>query len=228
MTPLEAFIGHVGTTFLVVTSLGIVVRRRYRVWPTFGLYVAFLSVYALLIALWPGRFHRPAFWIVNESVASLLRFAVALELAFRTFRHFPGALARLRVVLLAVIGATLMLVVVATPARLDYTAFVGQIQPRILNGAVWLFSAIAVLILWYRLPILPFYKKVLLSYVPYLLVFTVAMNVLGAMGWERGQFMSYLNQLAYVVLVAFWAHTAWQPVRVPTVEPVHVPLRQPV
>ena len=33
-----------------------------------------------------------------------------------------------------------------------------DLQPRVLNGSIWLFTAIAALILWYRLPVDPFHK----------------------------------------------------------------------
>jgi hypothetical protein len=65
-------------------------------------------------------------------------------------------------------------------------------------------------ILWYRLPVRPFHKRVLLSYLPYLLIFTVAMNALRRpAGSEDGS--SYFNQIAYLTLAA-WAWAAWQPV----------------
>lgn len=218
MTPLQAAIGYAGTAFMFATLAGLIARLRYREWWSFSLYLSFDTVYAFLIALWPERYHRPALWVMNESIGNLLRFVMALELAYRTFRGFPGAVARLRLVLLTVIGFSLV-VVVATPPRLDYMTFMGHVHPRVLNGSIWLFTAVAALILWYRLPVRPFSKRVLLSYLPYLLVFTVAMNALGAVGWERGLAFNYLNQLAYLILVAYWAYAAWQPARLPVFEP---------
>ncbi len=222
MTPLQAAIGYTGTAFMFATLAGLIARQRYREWWSFSLYLSFDTVYALLIALWPERYHRPAPWMLNENISNLLRFVVALELAYRTFRGFPGAMARLRVVLLAVIGFTLAVVLAATPPWLDYMAFMGHLYPRVLNGSIWLFTAVAALILWYRLPVRPFSKRVLLSYLPYLLVSTVAMNALGAVGWERGLVFNYLRQLAYLALVAHWAHAAWQPVVLPSVRPVRI------
>ena len=222
MTPFQAAIGYAGTAFMFATLVGLIARQRYREWWSFSLYLLFDTVYALLIAVWPERFHRPAPWMLNESISSLLRFVAALELAYRTFRGFPGAMARLRVVLLTVIGFTLAVVLAATPARLDYMAFMGHVHPRVVNGSVWLFTAIAALILWYRLPVRLFSKRILLSWVPYLLVFAVAMNGLGAIGWERGLALDYLRQVAYLALVAYWAYAAWQPARLPVFEPARV------
>ncbi len=209
MAPIQVWLGLAGTVLLFIVLGGVVVRRRYREWWSFALYLSFLTAYATLVALQPERYHTPALWVVNESITGVLRFLVAVELAFRTFRGFPGAMARLRVALLAVVSATLLVVLAATPPRLTYVAFVGQVTPRVVNGSIWLFTAIAVLILWYRLPVRIFHKRILLSYVPYLLVFTVAMNALGASGWERGRLLSNLNQLAYLALMGFWAHAVW-------------------
>jgi hypothetical protein len=87
---------------------------------------------------------------------------------------------------------------------------VGDLLPRIVNGTVWLFSGLAALILWYRLPLKPFYKRVVLSYVPYLFISTVVMTLLAKRGWEKGANIQYLNQLAYVALLAYWNYAIWR------------------
>jgi len=222
MTPLQALLGQTGTALLCIALAGVIARRRYREWWVFALYLSFVTVNALLISFWPERFYRPALWMVNESITNLLRFVMALELAYRTFRGFPGAMARLRVVLLSVVGVTLLVVLAATPPRLDYVTFIGQVQPRVLNGSVWLFTAIGALILWYRLPVRAFHKRILLGYVPYLLVFTLDVNAAGALGWERGLAFRYANQLAYLLLLAYWAHAAWQPLALPALGPARI------
>ena len=111
-------------------------------------------------------------------------------------------------------------------------SFLAELHPRVLNGSIWLFTAIAALILWYRLPVEPFHKAVLLSYVPYLLVFTVTMNVLGSLGWagwERGWAVRYFNQLAYLALMMHWARAAWRRVEAPARPPERqTSVREPV
>jgi hypothetical protein len=221
MTVVQVLLGASGTLALCGALAGVIARERYREWWSFSLYLSLVSVYGLLIAVSPGRYRTPNLWMANENISNLARFGMALELAYRTFRGFPGAMARVRAVSLGVIGVTLVVVLAATPPQLDYRTFVGQVQPRVLNGSVWLFTAIGALILWYRLPVRPFHKRVLLSYLPYLLIFTVAMNALGALGWERGRLVSYFNQIAYLTLAVFWAWAAWQPV-----EPDRRPLNQ--
>ena len=82
-----------------------------------------------------------------------------------------------------------------------------------------MFTAIAALILWYRLPVAPLHKSVLLGYVPYLLFQLVYLHLLVARSWEN-RAIGYLNQAAYLVLVSHWAWTAWRgPVSLPPGEP---------
>jgi hypothetical protein len=229
MTWAQAWIGHASTVALAVVVAGVFARGRYRVWTLFAVFLAATLVSSVMMGVWPSRFYRPAFWQAKEIALNLLRFGMALELAYRTFRAFPGALATLRWTLLLVLGATFVAVVAISGDRSDFHSFVTDFQPRVLNGSIWLFTAIAALILWYRLPVDPFRKAVLVGYVPFLLVFTVTMNVLGSLGWERGRFVTYLYQLAYLALMIHWARAAWRRVEAPTRPPaVRSPAREPL
>jgi hypothetical protein len=215
MSLLQAVLTHAATPILLAVLAGLIVKRRLRLWYTFPLLVAAVLASNLLIGLWPGRFFRWSFWQAKETVHDVIRFAMAVELALRTFRAFPGALATARRALLVVLALT-WIAVSAVPTRVEPTAgervliFAAELHPRVVNGTIWLFTAIAALILWYRIPVHPFHKAVLLGYVPYLLVFTIVFNALGQWGWQRLPFLSYASQLAYLALVAFWAHAAWR------------------
>jgi hypothetical protein len=43
---------------------------------------------------------------------------------------------------------------------------------------------IAGLILWYRLPVRPFHKAILLSYLPYVFIFMILLSYIGQAGWR--------------------------------------------
>jgi len=213
----QTLLGYLGSGLLAATLTGLARTGRYRLWYSFTLCLAVIFAASAAIGL-SSRFHSPSVWKWQELVVDVLRMAMALELALRIFRDFPGARAKLRWVLVLV-GAATLVVIARAPHGADvwlkhdqdaYEAFVSDLQPRVLNGAVWLFTGIAFLVLWYRLPIHPFHKAVLLSYVPYLLIFTTALKTLGALGWERGWYVRYANQLAYAALVGFWTHAAWR------------------
>jgi hypothetical protein len=219
MTAVQAWIGYAGTVALATVVAGVLVRRRYRLWYFFALFLVTTLISTLMMAAWPGNFHTRGFWQAKETALNVLRFAMALELGFRTFRAFPGALAMLRWALLLVLTVTFVAVIVVSGDGVDFRSFVSDLQPRVLNGSIWLFTGIAALILWYRLPVHPFHKAVLLSYVPFLLVFTMALNALTSLGWERGWYVNYAYQLAYFALMIHWACAAWRRVDVPTRPP---------
>ena len=201
-------IGLAGVALLLLTLAGLVVRGRWRQWYAFALYLpviaAFSAAFVFLPELW-----TPEVWYVQANVLNALRFAVALELAARTFRAFPGARSTLRPVMLLVLILTFGMLVAFPWSAVEYQSFLEELQPRLLNGTVWLFTAIAALILWYRLPVAPLHKSVLLAYVPYLLFELLFLRVFVARSWQVPA-LGYLNQAAYLLLVAFWARVAWR------------------
>ena len=229
-----ALIGGVAVLLALGTVGGLAVRHRVGVCYTFVIYLVAVEGSDLLMLLWPGFFYAQWFWVESQTLVSVLRFAVALELTYRTFRAFPGARATARVVLLLVVAATL-LVVAGThdaeplPGGDVLGPMISRVQPRIVNGTIWLLTAVGALILWYRLPVHPFHKAILTGFVPYLLVFTTALNLLETQGWQIREEVNYLHTGAYVALLGYWAWAAWRraedPLRAPETEPAlrHVP-----
>jgi hypothetical protein len=218
-----------GPLLALATLAGLVARRRLGVCYAFAPYLGAILLSDLLMALWPHRFYWQWFWVGKELVITLLRFAVALELAYHTFRAFPGALAAARAVIRAVLLVTLVVVLAGTGSSeapvsdTPLSPFIVELQPRILNGAIWLFTAIAALVLWYRLPVHPFHKAILTGLVPYLLIFTVSLKLIESHGWAINARVNYLHSAAFVLLLAYWTYAAWRrseaPFRPPAAEP---------
>jgi hypothetical protein len=225
MLTVWSLLAYAGTGTMAVVLAGIFARRRYRVWFFFPLFLAVSLLCTVMMLFWPRQFYTTDFWQGKENALNLLRFAMALELAYRTFRAFPGALATLRWVLLLVLAATLFAVIAVSGGATDFRSFMADLQPRVLNGSIWLFTAIAALILWYRLPVHPFHKAILLTYVPFLLVFTVSMNAWTelaawtAAGWPRAWFVTHSYQVAYLALMIYWSYAAWRRVEEPARPP---------
>jgi hypothetical protein len=214
MTRLQELLGYLATGFLLAVFAGLLFRSLYRRWWTFAAFVGAVAIYSLGIIAWPSKFYEQSLWTAQETVLNLLRLAAACEVGLRVFRPFPGALRTLRTVVLIVLTVTLATIAAVTPDVLDYTTFLGKIQPRVLNGAVWLFTAVAGLILWYRLPVNHFQKAIVLSYVPYLLLFTILLDRLVAAGSDgtqwKGQWVIYANQIAFLALLAYWTLVTWR------------------
>jgi hypothetical protein len=207
MSPLAKVIGFASTLLLLTTLVGLVVRGHWRAWYSYALYISVLSVFATLYFVDPVHFYRQSVWMMQENLVNAVRFAMALELAARTFRAFPGARSTLNGVVMVVVAATLALALPSYDPEHNYVNFVVNLQPRLLSGSLWLFTAIAALILWYRLPVLQFRKAILMTYLPYLIFSTAFLNLLNLYGWPPA--LQYLNQVVYLTLVSFWAYTAW-------------------
>jgi len=210
---------------LPVSAIVAGVVRRGR-WPVCRMFLLFLLVVLLtdlLPTIWPERFYTKSFWLIRESLHNGLRFAVALELAYRTFRSFPGARSTARALLLFLVASTLAVVLSATwgmPSVPEFSAIFTELQPRLLFGTLWLLTGIAALILWYRLPVDPMHKAILLGWVPYLLVFSVGLKLLADLGWDRWlPALNYVNATAYFLLLIYWARAAWAPAGAPARAP---------
>ncbi|PYQ17881.1 MAG: hypothetical protein DMF79_16415 [Acidobacteria bacterium] len=226
---------------LTVTVLvGLFMRRRYRVCYSFVGYLLAVLVGDLLLFVGPsslqdgdwlfgilgkGGFYSRRFWLAKELILNLMKFAVALELAYRTVRAFPGARSTARKLLFVAFAAILVSVAAFMPQVSEVNdadlinRMAGQLQPRVLSGTVWLLTGIASLVLWYRLPVDRFHKAILTGFVPFLLIFTIALNAIDSHGWSDPfrRAVNYVHTLAYVLLLAYWAWEAWAPPAPPTV-----------
>jgi hypothetical protein len=219
MASFQVAIGFLGLVTLLAVLVGLVARHRWNVAYTFTVYLAVVFVTDLLMTLWPAIFYTKAFYLAKENVINALRFGVAIELLYRTFRAFPSAQRTARGVTFLVLTGTLLFVLLATRDQPDAYTMINKIQPRVISASVWLFTALAGLILWYRLPIDAFQKAILLGWVPYLLVFSAALNYVGDYGPEFIVVTNTIHTLAYLGLLVFWARAAWQPARVSVMRP---------
>ena len=194
----------VGTLQLVLLFATLIARRHYRLAPIFTLYAGGLS--ATHIAL--NLAYVPETWIVHQAVSAALRFGVALELVQRSFGAFPAAAATARRVMFALVVVTGVLAISAFDP--DYHQFTTITVASLATGTVWILTALAALVLWYRLPLTVLQKAILIGFAPYLLVFTVMMNLLASLGWQHRDWLSYVNTGSYVVLIGYWTWTAWR------------------
>lgn len=216
MTTFQWWIGVGGVLITTALLTGLVVRRRYRACYAFCGYLLAVVVADCLILAWPERFLRWDFWLLKETVHSLLKFGIALELGLRTLQGFPGARATARfVVLLVLLFALAGMLADPIDRSADLADLASRLHPRILNTAIWLFTAIAAVILWYRLPVDAFHKAILIGFVPYLLVFTVAINALESVGPDIERLVGYAHPLAYLLVLTYWTYAAWRPQEAP-------------
>jgi len=106
MTSLNLALAHAVKLALLVAFAGVLVRGRARQCWAFPAYLATVLVANSLGSFWPARFHTPQAWVVFQGAYDLLKMVVVLELAWRAFAVFPGAMRSARVVLLLLLAAS--------------------------------------------------------------------------------------------------------------------------
>lgn len=216
MTASQLAIVRLGLILQVALLAGVILRRRYSACVAFLVYLVATIVPAFLFGFWPGRFYTWDNYILNEIVHNLVKFAIALELAYRTCRAFPGAfLTARRVVLFAFLALAVVALGIQT-AGLQPSDVQLEWNARVLNGTIWLFTALAAVILWYRIPVHAFHKAILVGFVPYLLVFSIGLRALAEWG-EGARLLQRVHTLGYLALLGYWNRAAWartsEPVR---------------
>lgn len=227
MSAHQLLLANLVRTAVLLTLVGLLVRRRSHLCWTFMVYLAAILAGNTLVSFWPERFYNQSFYIMKASVYDVLKLCIATELAYRVFRAFPGALLRARAVL-APIMAIITLGVISVPAGTDFFDMVNRYQPQIQTGMIWLLSATAVLTVWYNLPLNRLHRNLLLGFSSYLIVFVTTANILRSFGFARlRETINLVDAYAYLVLVSWWAFTAWRSDEAFEIAPVRTPALVP-
>jgi hypothetical protein len=208
MTEVQAVVAHASRLLLLALLAGMLWRGRVRQCLAFGAYVIAALLGNTLVWLWPSRFYTPEFWVAKQGVYDVLKAAIALELAWRVFRAFPGALRTARLVLLAVLGLSTVCLA-AVPTRPAY-AVVWEWQSGVVTAGLWLLTATALTAVWYQVPLSDWQRTIMIGLAVYLLVVAILLGRLGRAGWALGPFVAMVETLAYLALVGFWAWVAWR------------------
>ena len=232
MTSWQVLVAHAVKVLVLLTLAGILARGRARMCWSFVAYLVVVLAANSLVSFWPERYFDAWFWLLQQALYDALKMTVAVELAYRTFQAFPAAQATARRVLFALLVIT-SLALVGVPPGLSggspqlYGAALLEWEPRVLMGTVWLLNALALLVIWYRVPLHPYHRAVLLGFVPYLLVLTTVLRMLGHYGWDILPLVQSGEPPAYMLLVAWWCHAAWQPEPAADVSPAVLQKLQP-
>ena len=182
-------------------------RGHFRQLPLFTMYVGGLRVFGVVYMLHPTY----ETWMLLQVVGASLRFGVALELTYRIFGAFPAAKVTARRVLFVILVATAVTAVATVSPNATDTRIHSEVVPRMASAAIWMLTALAGLVLWYRLPLAPLPRAILMWFAPYLLLFTIGMSLLFDPGSQHVRvWVGYLDPLAFFVLTNYWLRVAWR------------------
>jgi hypothetical protein len=208
MSELQWVVAQLVKVGLLALIVAMAMRGRFRVCWSFTLYVAAILVGNSLATLWPHRFYTPAFWVLKQGVYDLLKIAVGIELAWRAFSAFPGAWRIARVVILLLLTSSTVALAWLTPRSMYRNLW--DWQPGVVTAAVWLLTAVALLVVLYQIPIGDWQRAIVLGFAPYLLVSITLMNIWQRRGWQVREEIGLLDSIAYLALVLFWVRAAWR------------------
>jgi hypothetical protein len=218
VTPLHRASSVALLIIFVSITAGLIVRRRWRLCAFFDAYLAFGLIVIPMMLCWTHQFWRQWFVLGMETVANVFKFGIAIELAWRTFRPFPGARSTALLAALGILAAT-ALAATAVPISADaweWELIIGQLFPRVKTGTVWLMAVTLVLAHWYHVPVHPFHAAVLTSFVSYL-AFTSGVLWLASAYVEtpayalRRSVLDAVSMASDLVAACYWAHVAWKP-----------------
>ena len=215
MSGTELLMNHAMKLVLLAILVGLFARKRAHLCWSFVAYLVVALVCNSLMSFWPEQYYRLWFYSLTLDLVNAAKLALAAELTYRTFRAFPGAAARVRI-LLAPIFFVPVLFMSKMPAGASYEEIVQIYQPQLQTGVIWIMTAITLLIAWYRVPVHAMHRAILIGFAAYLLIFTTFLNVLRDFGFENlRSFINVADGYAYILLLCAWAYAAWVPARRP-------------
>jgi hypothetical protein len=211
---IEQTIGLAVSTLLEVVILsGLVARGRLGRCLAFTCYLVSILVTTVLTLAQPDVYAQRVPWQRIQVVYASLRHLMALELAFHTFKAFPAARRTARSFLWAMTILALAAPFMFGSDLTNHDVVSLQVVPRMSLAAMGLFAGLGALILWFRLPIDPMHKAIIMGIVPYLLLYSALLTFTRDVGKDVLDWINLVNTLAWIALMSFWAWVAWRPRR---------------
>jgi hypothetical protein len=204
---------------------GLLLRGRVHLAWFFSFYLVCIALIDVLFGVWSKRFLTWGFWFASEATQVSLKIGMALELSALILRAFPMARRIARLGLWLILGFTTASIVAAQPTTL--TTWIKVALPRAQYGVAYVFAWLLAVVLWFRVPLHPLHKAILMALVPYLLMFTLGAQVLESWEWTVQDEASLFNVIAFIVVLCVWLWAAWRRDEQPDVAPGVVKTVQP-
>jgi hypothetical protein len=208
VTPAQQTVANLVALLLGGTLVGLLVTGRFWLCRSFGLYLAVTLTTNRLIVWWPEHFRNGQFWTLKEIVQAALVMAVAVELADVALMTFPRARSVVRRGVAAV--ALLTALGVSTAIAGGYYVWVDTLAARASLGAAWAMLVVVMVTVWYRLPLGPWHKTIVLGFVLNQGAYALLLSILAGTGWSAYRYIDGLSPAVYAATVGLWAFGAWR------------------
>jgi hypothetical protein len=204
---------------LFVSICGLLVRQRAHLSWAFFAYLIAVLLGNRLVTWWPDRFWNYGFYRGKEATYASLTVLAAFEIALLTFSMFPVARRRA----LGTMLAALVFSLVAADLQLTGTAFawmesLGLLTPGGQAGRLWLFVIPTLFAVYYRVPLHPFHRSVLVGFALYLAGYCCLLGFVEMHSATRPAYLaahSYLRALDPIAFAASVGVWTWAALRAP-------------
>lgn len=193
---------------LLLLCVGMLRTGRARESVAFSLYVLAATLFSGLFLVSPET-NTPELFIVKQGLYDSLLFGMALEISYRAFAAFRGIATWARGTLAGAVVTTTIGVFLLTPVNHEY-AHIGRYQPGTTTAGLWCLTFVALLIVWYQIPVPSFTRAIILGYVPYLVVFVVCFDLIERLGWGVIENVNLVKTGAYAACAGYLAYAAWR------------------
>jgi hypothetical protein len=197
-----------GLGIMALVVIALFSNGRARQCLAFSVYITVATGFGVLILAFPSRY-TPGVFQVKQGIYDALLLGMAIELSIKVFGAFSGVAQRVRAILAAAVIGSTGVIFLLTPANARYTDL-ARYQPGITTGGIWCLAFVAVLIVWYQIPVPTFTRAIILGYVPYLVVFVVCVDMIGRLGWGAIDGINVANAVAYDAVAGYWLYSAWR------------------
>ncbi len=208
MTGYQQLVAAAVNVCMILCLFGLVRTGRWKCSYCFTVYVVGIVVLEPLQTWYPSRFHVWTYWLAKQSLYEALRVGIALELAYRAFRWFPGAKRPASLLVLAVLG-TMGFGISTVDNRGDVRIFLLSVFAHLSLGTLWLMGVTWVIVWRYAVLLYPFHRGLLASIAPYVAVFSGLSHLFSLIHKDARIYLAVFDPLAYLALSVWFAWIAW-------------------
>jgi hypothetical protein len=216
MEVFQLLFNYAGSFLLAAIVLGLVIRRRSPFCRCFLFYAAWVLTSHVVIANWPHHFFNIAYFMVSETVVFAAKVLIAVEIAHKSFSALARARPWVSAALAGVLLATALTEWLASAVGLnDFGTFVGIVNPRRQAGTLVMFAVVVAAVSWYRIPLHPLHRAILIGFAVYQVVNTAGSCLYVWYGEQARTPFLALNGITYIGAASWWVYAAWRRRRAP-------------
>jgi hypothetical protein len=206
------------SALLVVVAVGLLVRQRVDLCWSFFAYQMTILTTNLMMRCWPERFYNTHFDSMKDTVVVVLKILVGLEIWQRTFSAFPRARVRVGLLLVGVLALTAVAARTAPTDGSPFFALLVTLAARHQAGMVWVLAVVGASAAWYRVPLHPLHRLLLIGFAAYSILWIALLSLMGVIHvtMEVFRWTSAVEAAGFGSVQLLWSWAAWRPLREPS------------